>query len=139
MRMFNVVPGETLTITIGAGGAGGGWGSNGGSGGNTSIFGSVSGTLFVVYGGLGGRGGSYTPSDSGPQPIHGSGGLSNGGYTSISGLTGGRGCCNLINHNLLGGASGNPGQPAPPNSGAGGGGGASTGGAGGSGYVEIWY
>lgn len=56
-----VVPGETLTISIGAGGSGGAAGApgvTGQSGGNTTIVGSVSGQILHAFYGLGGNPGS---------------------------------------------------------------------------------
>lgn len=60
-KVLSVSAGETITVTVGAGGAGGntngnGTGSNGQQGGNTSLSGSVSGSLLTLTGGLGGRG-----------------------------------------------------------------------------------
>ncbi|MCC6026763.1 MAG: hypothetical protein LM575_07325 [Caldimicrobium sp.] len=54
----NVVPGETLTITVGTGGAGGAGNINGaGSNGtNTTILGSSSGNILTLQGGRGGQG-----------------------------------------------------------------------------------
>lgn len=52
--VLTVVPGETLTITVGTGGAGGAANTKGANGNNTTIVGSVSGTLATFPGG--GRG-----------------------------------------------------------------------------------
>ena len=54
----NVTPGETLTITVGIGGAGGegGSGGMGSNGTDTTIVGSVSGNILTLKGGRGGVG-----------------------------------------------------------------------------------
>lgn len=52
---FPVVPGEVLTITIGAVGTGGAAGANGVGGGTTSIVGSLS-SIVLIGGGAGGKG-----------------------------------------------------------------------------------
>jgi len=80
---IRVVPGETLTVTIGTGGAGGGPGGAGGAGGNTIISGNVSGTLLTLFGGYGGGGGRSGPvggtGGAGGGPGGGAGGGGGGG------------------------------------------------------------
>ena len=148
---FTVVPGETLTINVGAGGAAGGAGLGGSAGGLTDCTGSSSGLLFSLIGGNGGlapvggnagNGGINAPDHRTGYPGLGS---SNGvgGFTVAFGGPGGS--------NSVGGTGGKR-----PNFGAlvglpgfrgGGGGGAcadtvspaAAGGAGGDGFVEIMY
>jgi hypothetical protein len=117
--VVNVSSGETLTITIGAGGAGGASGGNaGGNGGSTSIVGSVSGILISLAGGLGGH-----------QRF------SNTTYSNVA-MDGASG---IFGRGGQGSASG-PGENAPTY-GAGGGGSRAggVGGNGGSGFVRIIY
>jgi type II secretory pathway pseudopilin PulG len=89
---LRVVPGETLTITVGVGGAGGagggvgGAGGAGGAGGNTVISGSISGTLLILYGGSGGYGGVVGVGGAG-----GAGGGAGGGVGGAGGAGGGGG------------------------------------------------
>ncbi len=52
--VLTVVPGETITITVGTGGAGGVADTKGSNGNDTTIVGSVSGTLATLPGGGGG-------------------------------------------------------------------------------------
>jgi len=119
ISIVNVTPGETLTITIGAGGSGGYGDNNGGNGGTTSVSGSISGTLISVSGGIGGRGSFYY------------GGMGYPGQPSMWGRGG------------KGGRDGN--GEAGQGRGAGGGGAGDpwwsvyTGGAGASGIVKIIY
>jgi len=137
-QKLTVVPGETLTVTIGAAGAQGGatgLGGNGGTGGTTSIVGSVSGTLLTLTGGTGGFqgiGGAYTgyyagpvggpgqpagnyAGDTGPVGMAAAGGQG-AGTPFGAGAPGGRG-------SLIGGAiTMVQGVSATANSGAGGGG-----------------
>ena len=61
-QLLTVSPGETLTITIGAGGKGA-LAASGSAGGTTSVVGSVSGTLITLTGGLGGTVGTYGASN----------------------------------------------------------------------------
>jgi type II secretory pathway pseudopilin PulG len=164
---IKVVPGEILTITIGAGGAGGagvGWdgsGGNGGNGGDTTISGSISGTLLILYGGRGGGGGGAsrfgTGGDGGAGGGPGAGGGGRHGYMGggpgapvAGGNAGGYGSFCFVGAGGGGGAglNGGPGAPggnflwrnyggrggSPVGSwGGGGGGGASWFGAGGAG------
>jgi hypothetical protein len=100
----NVVPGETLTITVGTGGAGGSYGveyiSNGagGDGTNTTIVGSSSGNILTLQGGRGGQG--YGKSQSYGYPSifgrgsYGSGG--DGGNGPAMGMAGKNGIVRII-------------------------------------------
>lgn len=85
---LTVVPGETLTITIGAAGIAGATNTTGGTGGITSIVGSISGTLLTLTGGAGGSpglGGTF----SGYQPgQNGGAGFPNGAYGQDTGPVG---------------------------------------------------
>jgi hypothetical protein len=80
----NVVPGETLTITIGTGGVGGTYGvgyysnNSGNNGTNTTITGSSSGNILTLRGGRGGEGYSMFQSYGYPS-IFGRGGYGSGG------------------------------------------------------------
>lgn len=87
-----VVPGETLTITIGAGGAGAAALGDGTNGGNTTVVGSVSGTLVTAVGG--GGGGRFPATNTAPNGEGKAGGSGGGGGTSNSG-----------SYNALGGAA----------------------------------
>lgn len=150
---ITVVPGEILTITVGAGGNGVS-GGNGGNGGNSTITGSISGSLALARGGNGGAGNS-----SGGSPSGGSGGnLGSFGGTITPGQNGGNGDSGGFIDSGRGGNSGNSGNGGNPitsgssngNAGniiGGGGGGARTsrnngnrtGGAGARGEVRISY
>jgi len=121
-----VTPGNTLTITIGAGG------SSGNQGGTTSITGGPAGLFF--FGGYGGQnstsqilqGPGGVGSSTGGTARYGAGGHGGFGYNGIGGL---------------GNYSG-AGLPAADNTGAGGGGGSGSGnngGAGGSGILIVSY
>ena len=103
---LTVVPGETLTITIGSGGLGGRGNSSGdynatagGDGGNTIISGSVSGTLLTLFGGkggysrrLGGYGGPGGGPGGGPSVVSGNPGNPGGnGSYFLTGASGGGG------------------------------------------------
>jgi len=98
--MKNVVPGETLTITIGNGGNGGTGGSNGdgGNGGDTTITGSSSGAILNLQGGRGGKGRLSVQIYGYPSIFgrsgYGSGG--DGGYGSSSGGAGKNGFVRII-------------------------------------------
>ena len=121
-KFVNVVEeedsGETLTITVGAGGSGGGsgsGGSSGGSGGVTSVVGSSSETLITVSGG--GGGGLGVSSES--VAYGGIGGVS--GHPSVGGIGGNGGLGGR------GGAPGSNGMSASMYGGGGGGGGSGKG------------
>lgn len=144
MAIVSVTPGETLTITIGAGGAGGTTG-DGGNGGSTTVIGSSSGTLIVAYGGNGGKRGEngsveYYGEAGWPRSVPGSGGAPgrvqsswglSGEYGTSSysaGGSGGRGGKSvLLNYGASGGTGATSGSNAQPGSngtlGSGGGGG----------------
>ena len=131
-----VIPGETLTITIGAGGTGGpnisGTGSPGAVGGSTIVAGSLS--TLTLPGGTGGAGGTT-----------GAGGAPGSAITSLAtvcsvGGTGGT----YTNSGAAGTGSirvvsGGAGGGTPPGGGGGGGGGScvGTGGTGGLGAVTV--
>ena len=58
-QVYSVTQGETLTLTVGAGGAastGSSYNTTAGSGGNTVLSGSTTGTIFTLTGGVGGSG-----------------------------------------------------------------------------------
>lgn len=115
-HVTGLVPGSTLTITIGAGGSGApqsaGVGADGTAGGNTTVSGLPGGALTLLGGGAG-LGGSTTATT-------GSGGGCNGGYPY-----GGWG--SDVSNNVAGTAAGGEGASGP----FGGGGGAGRGGSGG--------
>jgi hypothetical protein len=72
--LLNVTPGETLTITVGAGGIGGNVQTSGGNGGDTIIAGSISGTLLSLQGGGGGTAGNLGGNGGNGGGIHGGSG-----------------------------------------------------------------
>ena len=80
----NVVPGETLTITVGVGGYGGVYGvgyiynNSGNDGTNTVITGSLSGSILTLQGGRGGEGYSVSKNYGYPS-IFGRSGYGSGG------------------------------------------------------------
>jgi hypothetical protein len=134
-----VTPGETLTLTIGAGGAGGTAGGSGSDGGTTSVAG-LAGT-FAVLGGLGatsgtgargggprgGAGGTFAnPPTAGAMgtaesPVHFGGGGGGGGVNAAANSTAGTGAG--APGFLTGGAAGV---------------GSGSGGSGGGGAATIW-
>ncbi|MDN3204840.1 glycine-rich domain-containing protein [Algoriphagus sediminis] len=100
-----VQEGETLTIIVGAGGTGVS-GGNGGNGENSSITGSVSGTLAIAVGGNGGAGNT-----SGGSPAGGAGGNSGSiGGTVTAGQNGGNGETGFGVDSGAGGNGGNGGN-----------------------------
>jgi hypothetical protein len=87
-KKVTVVPGETLTITIGAAGIAGALNTTGGSGGTTSIVGSISGTLLTLTGGSGGLlglAGTYSSYQAGQS---GGAGFPSGSYGQDTGPVG---------------------------------------------------
>ncbi|ABR10565.1 tail fiber protein [Burkholderia phage BcepNY3] len=87
-QALTVVPGETLTYTIGGAGNGGAPNVPGGAGGNTTITGSVSGLLLSLTGGVGGSpgvGGAYSVYTAGGN---GGAGAPAGGYGQDTGPQG---------------------------------------------------
>ena len=123
---FNVYPGETLTITVGAQGAGGASTKDGSNGGISSITrGTIgSGTLLLqANGGLGGIF-RFDPADPEDNPINGGTYIIGVGVTNYGGGNGGSG----------GTGGGNTDPVVNPNAGGGGGTGgyAGTGGNGGN-------
>ncbi len=148
-----VQEGETLTIVVGAGGTGVS-GGNGNNGDNSSIIGSLSGTLAIAVGGNGG-----TANISGGDPTGGAGGNSGSvGGTVTPGQDGGDGDTGFGVDSGAGGNGGNGGNGGaslgggsnngnPGNAIGGGGGGARTsgnngnyaGGSGARGEVRIAY
>jgi hypothetical protein len=139
---FAVTPGQTIAVTIGAGGAGGtSAGGNGGNGGTTSF-----GALLTAGGGAGGFG-----STSGLPAPGGTGGTGSGGSFGFSGqdgtpgsspggsFTGGVGGGSFmfgVTTQNIGGGSGQSGF-YPGQAGCGAGGGAVVGGSGAAGLLEV--
>jgi hypothetical protein len=121
---FDVTPGETLTVVVGAGGNAGGDDTSGTAGGDTTIV--RSGTTLLSGGG--GAGGQYrsdgATSDGGASGgtarIGGGSGGSSGTGTGVSGATGGGGAGG---YSGAGGAGGNRTSAGSASTGAGGGGG----------------
>lgn len=168
IRRLTVIPGNTYSVTIGAGGAGGGISTNGQTG-TPSVFGSV--TFLGGRGGSSGFGASSPfihdagangggPSEQGGRSGSYDGGASTSGTLSSATLTlcghristqasiyGGGGGAGPFGNGANGASVfGVPGQSAAANTGAGGGGGSSlnnaaseTGGAGGSGRILVCY
>lgn len=140
---FSVTPGQSIPVTVGAGGAGGGAsGTNGASGGSSSL-----GALASAGGGEFGGG-----TGSGIATAGGTGGSASGGYLAINGTAGATGV--IINTTYGGGQGGgsvwsgfnyalaiNNAGSQGTRSGQGGGGasGANVGGQGSSGLVIIEY
>lgn len=95
--IFSVIPGQTYTVTVGAGGAGGSSasGTSGGSGGTTSV---VGGSISIQATG-GGGGQLVNPSFAGGPPGAGTNGDIN--------LSGGSGTDGWSNYQNVGGAGGN--------------------------------
>jgi len=130
-RSLSVVSGETLTFTIGAGGTAGSGGTTspsaptaGGGGGNTTISGSISGTIFTSNGGSGGTAGANSTASA-----NGAGGSGGAGGSAVSTPPGTAGNS---------GTDGSNGTTSVVSGGAGGdgptGGNANTAGSGGSGF-----
>jgi hypothetical protein len=131
-----VIPGQSIPLTVGAGGAGGN--GNGGTGGNTTIL------ALTANGGTGG---------GQNQGAAGTGGTAAGGTTNVAGGPGGTGTTTLgaaggTSNSLAGGASRNTSGNgnASTNRGGGGGGGLRIGGGGGrnggngtNGQITITY
>lgn len=139
---YTVTPGETISITIGAGGTAGVGGTaappvtSGGTGGST-VFGSYA----TITGGTGGIGGGLTNSGKGGDRAGNAAqdGFNSGGIVDGSGGNGGGNGGRGDKTGAMGGGR------AGVLGGGGGGGGASGGaayssaGAGGDGYVKIWW
>jgi hypothetical protein len=125
---FNVTPGETLTITVGAGGTGGGAGGDGGNGGPSAI---VRGTTDIIRA-TGGSGGVYRENPSTAAAggtftagtVITSGGGNGGASGAAAAGSGGSGGGGAGGYSAAGGAGGTS---------SGGNGVASTGGGGGGG------
>jgi hypothetical protein len=152
---LTVVPGETLTITIGPAGtagiggtAAGASGTSGGNGGSTTIVGSSSGTIFTANGGIGGTFSANRTGGSGNAG--GTGGAGGSSVSTPSGTSGNTGATGASSGTAVtASASGGTGSGNPNTGGSGGtgfgtntiivtgAGGAGT--AGTSGYVEIAY
>ncbi|HTN11813.1 MAG TPA: hypothetical protein VL154_12675 [Acetobacteraceae bacterium] len=139
--IYGVTPGQSIAVTVGAGGAGGGAGNNAGGTGGTSSF----GTFISATGGQGGL-------STGSLWSGGAGGTATGGTINAAGSYGSDGGSDITMINGLGGSSvfGGAGRAAkgglaPANAtGPGGGGGgaygpASAGGAGAPGIVIVEY
>lgn len=161
--LFDVTPGDVLSITVGAGGAGGvSSGGNGATGGSSIIVQNGT-TVFTVLGGNGGKVGATAAAASGfqgnsLQTAGGRGGAANvtGGNGMGSnyaaggtggpggggdGGGGGGGASWKVGGNGSNGATGTDPTAAAANSGAGGGGGIEShnGASGGSGAVVIYW
>jgi hypothetical protein len=152
---FTVVPGETLTITVGTGGAGGAFGTSvgglstdGGNGSVTTISGSTSGVIFTANGGTKGLRGHNTTADAVNQAA-GTGGAGGTGSTTTGHTNGNAGATGTAgantNTNKAGGAGGigptggNLNTGGTGGTGNGGGANGTAGTAGTSGYVHIIY
>lgn len=134
--MVPLVPGETVTVTIGAGGAGGTAGSNGSAGGTTS-FACTAGT-FSVLGGSGAASTNNSGAGGGPRGaavVTATGGAGSLGTAEspchFGGSAGGAG---NTSGNNGGGGGGAPGYLVGGGSGIGNG----SGGGGGGGGGSIW-
>lgn len=152
-QWFDVLPGETLTVTIGNGGAGGTFaGAPGASGGTTTITGSFGsfnlygGNAGAGSGGVGGQSGvlQYASGGSGAPTVGGVGvggaaSLSHAGSTGGGTNGGGGGGSSSYASGGAGGAVNSPGGAGGTGGGGGGGGynTGGTGGTGGSGYLRI--
>lgn len=158
-----VVPGETLTITVGTGGAGGSGGTvangaatNGSDGTGTTVVGSTSGTIFSANGGSKGTaGGNTTVAAQGtPAGTGGAGGVVAGSTPSANASAGTSGTNGAAGSNgtadIAGPSGGNgPVDSGQTNLGGSGGNGAGAangvfkaggnGAAGSNGYVKIAY
>jgi hypothetical protein len=159
---LTVVPGETLTIVVGTGGAAGSAGvgstnaaaATGGVGTVSTVSGSSpSRLLFSANGGSGGgAGGNGVTANEGAAGALGAGGVTAGSTPSASGTPGSNGAGGVIgtNSNVTGGAGGSGPTGANANTGGigGNGGGSNTaatqvngtaGAAGTGGYIKISY
>jgi hypothetical protein len=158
-----VVPGETLTITVGTGGAGGtggtvanGASTVGGAGTVTTVVGSVSGSLFSANGGTNGTGGgnSTVLVQGTPAGTGGAGGVTAGSVPLANATAGSAGTNGAVGSNgtvdIVGPTGGNgPKDTGQANLGGTGGNGSGaangvfkaggTGGTGSNGYVKISY
>lgn len=152
-KIIAVTPGQSITVTVGAGGSAGSAGADGGTGG-TSAFGSLS-----AAGATGGQGGGISSyrvgiPGKGSGSVGGFGMISSGGTTGNAGgsglYAGGSTASSIAPGGSGGGGAGGVGgaqnasaggSAAADNTGAGGGGGSyttnTTGGAGGSGVVRV--
>ena len=151
-QTISVTPGETLTITVGAGGAGGSAGASGGAGGVSKITRSNGSVLLTTAGGLSGGNANGTTVGSAGHVTNGLNDtqISIAGYSSANGsaastTAGGAGGRTTIagaqNHCTAGGggAANTAGGAASGYGGCAGGGGGSgaSGGNGAVGYVKI--
>ena len=80
-QMFNIIPGQSYTVVVGAAGAAGAAGSNGGTGGSSSFGGTM-----TALGGSGGRWAGDTIIGAG---FGGSPGTASGGMINLTGSIGG--------------------------------------------------
>lgn len=155
---YTVVPGNSYSVTVGAGGAGGAsGGSNTGTNGGDSVFDSTGGAILgpggIGGGGSGGNGGAGGAANLNASASVATGGGPSGGYVSVSGGNGAKGVTTQGGGgggSITGkgatapGSANTDGANAAANSG-GGGSGASTNGAngkggnGGSGVVMVQY
>ena len=118
-NQYSVTPGQTYTVTVGAGGAG--WAGDAQSGGNAASGGnSVFGNLLAVGGGGGGNYGNSSPGPTnGANGGSGGGGGSNGPTYNNTAHTGGTG---FSGQGFAGGATGGAYQTGTVSGGGGGGG-----------------
>lgn len=134
-RLITVVPEETLTITIGAGGAGGASAASGTAGTDSTIVGSISGTIATFLGGGGGGRGASGAVTGGDATSSLSMGGNGGGANSTGGGGGGGGSTGR-------GGNGNSTSVQTGDNGAGGGGGggvnSATGNTGNAGGTSIY-
>jgi len=123
LRTSGFSPGQTLSLTVGAGGLGGDPASNGSSGGTTTVagIGSASGGQFGAYKGTGGSGGS------------GGGGTKQGGAAGGGAAGGSNGSAGSNGASYTGGAGSSVTLPSWVLPGSGGGAGGVAGGGGGGG------
>lgn len=128
-----VTPGESLTVTIGAGGSGGpgGAGGPGSNGGDTTLKRSST-TLVIAHGGKGSNSSTTAGGSGSTAPVHYNGGGSHANTTGTS--TGGAGGGSSAGSGAAGntgasnsGSTGGAGASAPTNGGSGGRGGNGTG------------
>lgn len=139
-QVLTVVPGETITIIVGAGGLGvsTGGGTQGGRGGTSSLSTSVSGLSYSATGGYGGNGVTGDNAPNNTSPANGSAG------GSPNGVAGSYTASWMVNRNTSGQGYDGKGQN-PTGYGSGGLGGNSAGGGalggtglvGGNGYVSL--
>jgi hypothetical protein len=138
-----VTPGESLTITVGAGGNGGSSGGNPGSQGGTSSIGRGATSLITATGGNGGNYRSTTAASGGTRSVDASvtnSGGGNGGASGSSATTGASGGGGAGGYSAAGGAGGSTTNAGSASAGGGGGGGGAVttgGGSGGGGGVGI--